>query len=65
MPVIDCDTHIDETEDTWEFLREHELPFKPTTGYPSHPDPTRPPTRSRWIISPSSSLKSAAMAPSE
>ena len=49
MQVIDCDAHIDETEDTWEFLREEELAFKPTTGYPSNPDPTRPPTR-YWLI---------------
>src|SRR5438445_12595954 len=49
MQVIDCDAHIDETEDTWEFLRNEELAFKPTTGYPSNPDPTRPPTR-YWLI---------------
>ena len=49
MQVIDCDAHIDETEDTWEFLNEAELAFKPTTGYPSNPDPTRPPTR-YWLI---------------
>ena len=45
MQVIDCDAHIDETEDTWEFLREEELAFKPTTGYPANPDPNK---QVRW-----------------
>ncbi len=49
MSIIDSDAHIDETEDTWEWLKEEELAFKPTTGYPSNPDPTRPPTR-YWLI---------------
>ena len=41
MLVIDADTHIDETENTWEYLREKELQFKPTTGYPAKSDPSR------------------------
>jgi len=49
MPIIDCDAHIDETEDTWDWLQDEELAFKPTTGYPANPDPTRPPTR-YWLI---------------
>src|SRR5437660_12711619 len=49
MPIIDCDTHIDETEDTWEFLREYEQTFKPHTAYPPNQDPNRPPTR-YWMI---------------
>jgi predicted TIM-barrel fold metal-dependent hydrolase len=49
MSIIDCDAHIDETEDTWQWLKDEELAFKPTTGYPSNPDPTRPPTR-YWLI---------------
>jgi predicted TIM-barrel fold metal-dependent hydrolase len=49
MQIIDCDAHIDETEDTWEFLKDEELAFKPTTSYPSNPDPNRPPTR-YWMI---------------
>ena len=32
MHIIDADTHIDETEDTWAYLREEELQFKPTTN---------------------------------
>ena len=24
MPIVDADTHVDETEATWEYLREHE-----------------------------------------
>ncbi len=49
MRIIDADTHVDETEDTWEFLLPEEQDLKPTTGYPSRPDPSRPPTR-YWII---------------
>jgi predicted TIM-barrel fold metal-dependent hydrolase len=49
MGIIDADTHIDETEDTWEYLREDELQFKPTTAYPAHQDPNRVPTR-YWVI---------------
>src|SRR2546428_13439626 len=49
MPVIDADTHIDETEDTWEFMQPGDEAYKPSTGYPSNPDPNRPPTR-YWMI---------------
>lgn len=49
MLVIDADTHVDETEETWEYLREDELEFKPTTAYPARQDPSRPPTR-YWMI---------------
>ena len=47
MGVIDADTHIDETEDTWEWLEASEEAFRPTTGYPSNPDPSLPPRRFR------------------
>ncbi|HXG52890.1 MAG TPA: amidohydrolase family protein [candidate division Zixibacteria bacterium] len=49
MQIIDADTHVDETEDTWEYLRESELGFKPTTQYPDNPNPNLPPTR-YWLI---------------
>ena len=50
MPTtIDADTHIDETEDTWEYMLPGEEDFKPIVGYPSNPDPNRPPTR-YWMI---------------
>ena len=49
MHIIDADTHIDETEDTWAYLREEELQFKPTTTYPSRIDPSKPSTR-YWMI---------------
>jgi len=49
MPFIDCDAHIDETEDTWEWLRENELALKPKVTYPANQDPNRPPTR-YWMI---------------
>jgi predicted TIM-barrel fold metal-dependent hydrolase len=49
MGVIDADTHVDETEDTWEWMTEAEQAFKPTTGYPRNPDLNRQPSR-YWII---------------
>ena len=49
MQIIDADTHIDETDDTWEYMRAEELEFKPTTTYPAKLDPTRPPIR-YWMI---------------
>lgn len=49
MPIIDADTHIDETEDTWEFMDESDLQFKPTTAYPTNPNPNMLPTR-YWLI---------------
>ena len=45
MQIIDADTHIDETEATWEYLRDFEQEFKPTTEYPSRTDPRRATTR--------------------
>ena len=49
MSIIDADTHIDETEATWEYLRDFEQEFKPTTQYPSRVDPTKTPVR-YWLI---------------
>lgn len=49
MPVIDADTHIDETEETWEYIPEEDAAYRPVAGYPSNPDPNRRPTR-YWII---------------
>ena len=49
MPVIDADTHVDETEDTWEWLGASEQEFKPTVGYPSNPDPSLP-SRRYWLV---------------
>ena len=49
MLVIDADTHVDETESTWEYMREEEFQFKPTTGYPAKSDPSRPSSR-YWLI---------------
>src|SRR5439155_14816804 len=50
MPTtIDADTHIDETEDTWEYMLPSEQEFKPVVGYPSNPDPNRPTPR-YWMI---------------
>ena len=49
MPVIDADTHIDETEDTWAYMKGIEERLKPHTAAPSNPDPSRRPTR-YWMI---------------
>ena len=49
MPIIDADTHVDETEDTWAYMEETEQEFRPITSYPQEQDPTRPPMR-YWII---------------
>ncbi|HZR97193.1 MAG TPA: amidohydrolase family protein [Chloroflexota bacterium] len=49
MPVIDADTHVDETEATWDFMAPEDQVFKPTTGYPENQDPSRPPSR-YWLI---------------
>lgn len=49
MSIIDADTHVDETEDTWEFMEKTDLQFKPTTAYPANPNPNMLPTR-YWMI---------------
>jgi uncharacterized protein len=49
VPVIDADTHVDETEDTWEHVLEEDLAYKPYMSFPSNPDPSRPVTR-YWMI---------------
>ena len=49
MRIIDADTHIDETEDTWEYMQESDLQFKPTTAYPPNRNPNMLPTR-YWVI---------------
>jgi predicted TIM-barrel fold metal-dependent hydrolase len=49
MPIIDADTHVDETEATWDYLREEEQAFKPVTQYPSRVDPGKTPSR-YWLI---------------
>src|SRR3954453_3697166 len=49
MRIIDADTHIDETEDTWDYMLPEEQEFKPTVSYPANQDPNRPPTR-YWMI---------------
>jgi hypothetical protein len=49
IEVIDSDTHVDETDATWEYVLPEEAAFKPTTGYPRNPDPSRPPSR-YWIV---------------
>src|SRR5687767_10466553 len=49
MRVIDADTHVDETEATWEWVEERAQAFKPKPDAPANPDPSRPPTR-YWLI---------------
>ena len=47
--TIDADAHIHETEDTWNWLREDELKYKPTTAFPRNSDPAKPANR-YWVI---------------
>lgn len=49
MPVIDADTHVDETEDTWEFMPDGDEAFKPVTAYPRNQDAGNAQMR-YWII---------------
>jgi predicted TIM-barrel fold metal-dependent hydrolase len=49
IEVIDSDTHVDETDATWEFIPPEAEAHKPITRYPSNPDPSRPPSR-YWLI---------------
>ena len=49
LRVIDSDTHVDETDATWDFVHPEDEALKPTTQYPSNPDPTRPPVR-YWLV---------------
>lgn len=49
MPVIDADTHVDETDDTWEYMQPAEQELKPYTARPANPDPKRPPA-AYWMV---------------
>jgi predicted TIM-barrel fold metal-dependent hydrolase len=49
LDVIDCDTHVDETDATWEYVQADLQAHKPYTGYPRNQDPNRPLTR-YWMI---------------
>jgi len=49
MPVIDADTHVDETEDTWAFMQNEDEVFKPTTAYPKDQEIARAQMR-YWMI---------------
>lgn len=49
LRIIDADTHVDETEDTWAYMEPHEAPLVPTTEKPAVLDPSRPPIR-YWNI---------------
>lgn len=49
MGIIDADTHIDETDATWEYMTGADLEYKPSTAFPSNPDPKLPPAR-YWVI---------------
>jgi len=47
--IIDADTHIDETDATWEYIKGNDLQYKPLTAFPANPDPKLPPAR-YWVI---------------
>jgi predicted TIM-barrel fold metal-dependent hydrolase len=48
MRVIDADTHVHETEATWEYIVGAERPLRPTAAV-ADSDPNRPPTH-YWVI---------------
>ncbi len=52
MPVIDADSHIDETEATWEHMSESEVQYKPPTLSPEgiHPVHAKGGNGRFWII---------------
>ena len=49
MRIIDADTHVDETEATWEYCADDERVLMPVSEQPPNLDPNRPPTR-YWRI---------------
>jgi predicted TIM-barrel fold metal-dependent hydrolase len=49
LKVIDADTHVDETDDTWAYVPPEAEAFKPATGFPRNPRPDLPPAR-YWVI---------------
>ncbi|MPZ14884.1 MAG: amidohydrolase family protein [Chloroflexi bacterium] len=49
MGIIDSDTHVDETDATWEWIEESLQAFRPRPDAPEKQDPSRPPTR-YWVI---------------
>ncbi len=53
MPmVVDADTHVDETEATWEYMSEAEIQFKPATVFPEsiHPVHMKGGNSRFWLI---------------
>jgi predicted TIM-barrel fold metal-dependent hydrolase len=49
LRVIDSDTHVEETEQTWDFMAPEEAALRPTTGFPRNADPSRPAVR-YWLV---------------
>ncbi len=49
LRVIDADTHVDETDATWDYVPPEEGALKPTTGFPRNPRPDLPLAR-YWVI---------------
>jgi predicted TIM-barrel fold metal-dependent hydrolase len=45
LRVIDADTHVLETEDTWNFLEPNEQGWRPEAEAPKNPDPNRRPVK--------------------
>jgi hypothetical protein len=53
MPVVDADTHVDESEETWEFLDEADRRFRPVTTVQEMPEAapgTRRGYHRYWVI---------------
>lgn len=49
IQVIDADTHVDETEATWEYMRPEDEVYKPTMPTSPIEDPRRP-GDVHWLI---------------
>lgn len=49
LRAIDADTHVDETDDTWNWIPPDDEEMKPTTGFPRNPRPDLPPAR-YWVV---------------
>jgi predicted TIM-barrel fold metal-dependent hydrolase len=49
MGYVDADTHLDETEATWEYVEPGEEALKPQAAEPANLDPNRRPSR-YWLV---------------
>ena len=50
MPIIDADTHVEETDDTWSYMEASEQRFRPVKGYFDAEDPSASTGSGYWLI---------------